>query len=166
MPPPLYSREDIDRAVRAAAQEMGYSKLRENQETVVKTFLQCRDVFVSLPTGSGKSLCYCILPLVFDKIKRKETESIAVVVSPLIALMKDQVMGMTRRNVSAECVHSELYQLLHASEAGTAEKALANSSFDLNKSRGVLNQLLDNRLANSLMIANLAAILFRCSSPT
>ena len=101
MPPPLYSREDIDRAVRAAAQEMGYSKLRENQETVVKTFLQCRDVFVSLPTGSGKSLCYCILPLVFDKIKRKETESIAVVVSPLIALMKDQVMGMTRRNVSA-----------------------------------------------------------------
>jgi superfamily II DNA helicase RecQ len=97
MPPPLYSREDIDRAVRAAAQEMGYSKLRENQETVVKTFLQCRDVFVSLPTGSGKSLCYCILPLVFDKIKRKETESIAVVVSPLIALMKDQVMGMTRK---------------------------------------------------------------------
>ena len=84
--------------------EMGYSKLRANQEKVVKTFLRCRDVFVSLPTGSGKSLCYCILPLVFDKLRRwrgTDSRSIAVVVSPLKALMKDQVMAMTCRDVSA-----------------------------------------------------------------
>lgn len=98
-----YSHKDVNRAVSTAAQEMGYSKLRGNQEKVVKTFLQHRDVFVSLPTGSGKSLCYCILPFVFDKIRRTKTEfqSIVVVVSPLIALMKDQVMAMTRRGVSA-----------------------------------------------------------------
>ena len=59
---------------------------------------------MSLPTGSGKSFCYCILPLVFDKLRRwrgTDSRSIAVVVSPLKALMKDQVMAMTCRDVSA-----------------------------------------------------------------
>ena len=101
-----YTGEALDGAICAAAREMGYSKLRANQEKVVKTFLRCRDVFVSLPTGSGKSLCYCILPLVFDKLRWRrgtDSRSIAVVVSPLIALMKDQVMAMTRRDVSAIC---------------------------------------------------------------
>ena len=81
-----YTGEALDGAICTAAREMGYSKLRANQEKVVKTFLRCRDVFVSLLTGSGKSLCYCILPLVFDKLRRRrgtDSRSIAVVVSPL-----------------------------------------------------------------------------------
>ena len=40
-------------------------KLRPNQEKIVQYFVQGRDVFVGLPTGSEKSLCYCILPTVF-----------------------------------------------------------------------------------------------------
>ena len=81
--------------------EMGYSKLRANQEKVVKTFLRCRDVFVSLPTGSGKSLCYCILPVVFDKLRRWRGTDSRSIASPLKELMKDQVMAMTLRDVSA-----------------------------------------------------------------
>jgi len=99
-----FSGKAIDDAVAAATREMGYSKLRANQEAVVRHFMSGRDVFVSLPTGSGKSLCYCILPRVFDKLRKIETcesRSMAVVVSPLIALMKDQVMSMTRRDVTA-----------------------------------------------------------------
>ena len=60
-----------------------------------------RDVFVTLPTGSGKSLCYCILPVVFDALLDKTCKSIVLVVSPLIALMKDQVRSMSERGVSA-----------------------------------------------------------------
>ena len=48
-------------------------------------------MFVSLPTGYGKSLCYALLPLIFDKRREAvERRSIVMVVSPLIALRKDQ----------------------------------------------------------------------------
>ena len=57
-----------------------------------------------LPTGSGKSLCYCILPYAFDDLRNltgTDTRSIVLVVSPLIALMKDQVRSMVERNITA-----------------------------------------------------------------
>ena len=53
-----------------------------------------KDVFICLPTGSGKSLCYAALPYAFDGLYGRES-SIVIVVSPLIALMKDQVSGIT-----------------------------------------------------------------------
>ena len=63
--------------------------------------VQGRDLFVGLPTGSGKSLCYCILPTVFDMLRGSNCLSIVVVVSPLIALMKDQVRAMKEMGMSA-----------------------------------------------------------------
>ena len=53
-------------------------------------FMQGDDVFVSLPTGSSKSLTYSVLPFAFDKLLGCEG-SIVVVISPLISLMKNQV---------------------------------------------------------------------------
>ena len=94
----------IEDAISDATKMMGYSRLTTKQEEVVKTFLKGRDVFVSLPTGSGKSLCYCILPFIFDLLKQVTGQSIAVVVSPLIALMKDQVQAMETRGVKAAYV--------------------------------------------------------------
>ena len=69
----------------------------------MKSFLAGSDVFVCLPTGSGKSLCYCLLPKVFDFLRHAtaETSCIVVIVSPLIALMQNQVRAMTERKVSA-----------------------------------------------------------------
>ena len=92
---------NISDAILAAAREMGYDNLRENQIKVLSFFLGGRDTFVSLPTGSGKSLCYCILPLANDFLRRSRRSSLVIVVSPLVALMKDQVRAMTERNVSA-----------------------------------------------------------------
>ena len=89
--------------LQAAAWQMGYSTLRQHQIKAVSLFMLERDVFVSLLTGSGKSLCYGILPVMFDTIKQFSS-SIVIVVSPLIALMKDQVRAMVERNVSAVCI--------------------------------------------------------------
>ena len=63
-----------------------------------------KDVCVLIPTGSGKSLCYALLPLVFDKLTRDHrkpqwTNSFIVVVSPLIALMKDQVDNFKKKGI-------------------------------------------------------------------
>ncbi len=96
-----YREADINRATATAVKKLGYSELRAKQALVVKKFVHGQDVFVSLPTGSGKSLCYCILPTVFDGLRGVEGLSIVVVVSPLIALTKDQVQAMTRRGVKA-----------------------------------------------------------------
>ena len=59
-------------------------------------FLRGHDVFVSLPIGSGKSLCYTILPKAFNFLRgdNEGSQCIAVVINPLIALIEDQVRAV------------------------------------------------------------------------
>ena len=77
------SEVGISKAISYATKALGYSELRPNQELAVKHFLRGHDVFVPLPTGSGK-LCYCVLPKAFDFLWQRieSTQSIVVVVSP------------------------------------------------------------------------------------
>jgi len=83
------------------ANAIGYEGLMVKQEEAIVEFMSGKDVFVSLPTGSGKSLCYSILPLAFDAIHLGVKQSIAVIVSALISLMEDQIRAMANRNVTA-----------------------------------------------------------------
>ena len=74
---------------------MKYSTLPSDQRKVVLEYMNWKDVFVSLTTGSGNSLCYSILPLAFDSVRSSTcSKSIVLVVIPLIALMKEQVLRM------------------------------------------------------------------------
>ena len=94
--------------MRDVAFEMGYASLRDKQKESILGFVRGRDVFVSLPTGSGKSLCYSILPKVFDRVKKKmKPSSIVIVVSPLISLMKDQVHSLATKGIRAAFVTKE-----------------------------------------------------------
>ena len=70
----------------------GFDKFKGNQEAIIMSLLEGNDVFVLMPTGGGKSLCYQLPALI--------SEGTAVVISPLIALMKNQVDAM--RNFSAD----------------------------------------------------------------
>ena len=81
-------------------QELGYDKATPEQGKAICKFLLGRDVFVSLPTGEGKSLCYACLPLAFDWLREcyvvatsseDVLRSIVLIVSTLTSLMKDQV---------------------------------------------------------------------------
>ena len=54
----------------SSAKELGYDCLKPKQLEVMSEFVSGKDVFVCLPTGSDKSLCYALLPLVFDKLTR------------------------------------------------------------------------------------------------
>ena len=91
-----FSESAVDSAIRRAAEKLGYSKLCHQLVRAVKNFVQGNDIFVSQPTGSGKSLCYCILPATFNSFGA-DGRSISVIVSSLISLMKDQVRAMEWR---------------------------------------------------------------------
>ena len=90
-------QDRVYRCVIEAAQELGYSSMKPAQLEVTLNFVRGRDVFAILPTGFGKSLCYACLPTAFDAINKKERgHSIVVVVTPLLAIMKDQVSTVKR----------------------------------------------------------------------
>lgn len=78
----------------------GYDSFRLEQESIIKAHLSGRDVLAILPTGGGKSLCYQLPALLRD--------GLTVVVSPLIALMKDQVDQMEATGVTATFLNSTL----------------------------------------------------------
>lgn len=78
----------------------GFSTFRPHQEQIIDTVISGRDAFVLMPTGGGKSLCFQIPAL--------HRAGLAIVVSPLISLMKDQVDALLANGVRAACYNSSL----------------------------------------------------------
>ncbi|KAI8523388.1 hypothetical protein RHMOL_Rhmol13G0069300 [Rhododendron molle] len=76
----------------------GYSTFRPYQKEIIETILEGKDSLVVMATGSGKSLCYQVPPLIVKKT--------AVVISPLLSLMQDQVMALRQRGIKAEHLSS------------------------------------------------------------
>ena len=84
-------------------QYFGFDKFKGNQEAIIRNLLDGKDTFVLMPTGGGKSLCYQLPSLIMD--------GTAIVISPLIALMKNQVdviNGMTETDGVAHYLNSSL----------------------------------------------------------
>src|SRR5258706_14176115 len=91
------STDDIIATVR---RYWGYGELRPLQEDAIRSGLEQRDSLVVLPTGGGKSLCYQVPAVLAGKTD--------IVVSPLIALMKDQVDGLRECGYPAAALHSNM----------------------------------------------------------
>jgi len=88
---------DVDRASAILREVWGHDELRPLQQRAVSTVLAGRDALLVLPTGGGKSVCYQLPPLVRERP--------AIVLSPLVSLMKDQVDGLRANGVPAAALH-------------------------------------------------------------
>jgi ATP-dependent DNA helicase RecQ len=87
-------------AVASLRQHFGFEDFREGQREVIGSILEGKDAVVVMPTGSGKSLCYQLPALILD--------GVTLVVSPLIALMKDQVDALQARGLPATFINSSI----------------------------------------------------------
>ena len=81
----------VDEAIKYACSKMKIKELLPEQDKCVRAFLEGKDVFICLPTGYGKSLCFAILPHLFDYLRgHRDHLSIVICVAPLLSLMEDQ----------------------------------------------------------------------------
>jgi ATP-dependent DNA helicase RecQ len=87
-------------ALESLHEHFGFAEFREGQREVIAAILEGKDAVVVMPTGSGKSLCYQLPALMFG--------GATLVVSPLIALMKDQVDALRARNLPATFINSSI----------------------------------------------------------
>jgi len=99
------------------SQHFGHHQFRENQEKVINSIISGHDTLVLMPTGGGKSLCYQVPALYFS--------GLTIVISPLLALMKDQVDSLRNKGIEA---------------------AFLNSTLTLKEQSALENQLLDGHI--------------------
>ena len=107
--------KDFIESIRFAASKLGITTVRETQEAALCQYLRNRDVFVSLETGGGKSFIFQAAPLCWDFLKSKRESpsqegsppqrSVAIVVSPITALIEDQISTLTKKDISAIHLH-------------------------------------------------------------
>jgi len=109
----------IEKARQTLIQIFGFDQFRDPQQQVVETLLEGRDAMVVMPTGGGKSLCYQLPSLV-----RSGT---GIIVSPLIALMQDQVSALSLLGINAGCLNSSI----DFEQLQQTENQLINGEIDL-----------------------------------
>ncbi len=110
---------DADAILATVRRYWGFDQLRPLQAAAIAAGLERRDALVVLPTGGGKSLCYQVPPAVTGRTD--------VVISPLIALMKDQVDGLRENGYAAAALHSGL----RLEDVRAVEQGLADDRFRL-----------------------------------
>lgn len=94
--------EQYNKAKRILKQKFGYDNFKPHQYRIINKIIESKDVVAVMPTGYGKSLCFHMPPLL--------TGEVAIVISPLIALMADQKMILDKLGINSCCYNSTLSQ--------------------------------------------------------
>ena len=95
-------------------EQFGFDSFKDSQDAIIQSLLSGKDTFVIMPTGGGKSLCYQLPALLLP--------GVTLVVSPLIALMKDQVDALAARGLCATLINSTLDPSEQASRLAEIER--------------------------------------------
>jgi hypothetical protein len=136
-----YDPSDVKDMIRENRFKFGHQSFRPGQKEVIAHAIRGRDVFVLMPTGGGKSLCY--------QLPAWCTPGLSVVVSPLLSLIQDQVQSLTKLGVQA--VH-----LSSAQDYETEQREITQRLFETNDHDGVkMLYITPEKLNNSTVIRNI-----------
>ncbi|THW26899.1 ATP-dependent DNA helicase [Aureobasidium pullulans] len=123
-PPPPDNPRDIALVRTLLREKFGYPAFRGEQEKIIRAILRGENALAILPIGAGKSLCYQIPAIAFPEMDKQSGNirphgaGITLVVSPLIALMKDQTDALKKKGIAADCLDStktyEEIQAIHS----------------------------------------------------
>lgn len=106
-----HTRKKFEEALRMSLKDLGLEALkREQRQAIESVVLKRKDVLAVLPTGFGKSLIYQVLPGVFDYMAGKfdiNDRSVVLVISPLNALMRDQISKLNERGMTSFMVQGQ-----------------------------------------------------------
>ena len=132
----------MKRAQEILQSTFGYDAFRHHQADIIQSLLNAEDALVLMPTGGGKSLCYQIPAMVRD--------GVGIIVSPLIALMQDQVDALQQLGIKAAFLNSSL----DAQQQNETEQRLLSGDIDL--LYVAPERLMTNKMLSLLEHANLA----------
>ena len=105
--------QSVEGAISYGAKRLSIKQLNGKQREAVMSFVEGKDVFVSLPTGFGRSICFQILPFVLDYMNSPSPAEevvdkyIALIVEPTAAIMRDQVSRLLSVGISAAFINHE-----------------------------------------------------------
>jgi ATP-dependent DNA helicase RecQ len=116
---PAAAATETDDPYHVLKKYFGYHDFRPNQLDIIRTLLEGKDVFVLMPTGSGKSICYQIPAIM--------RPGVGIIISPLIALMQDQVQALRQNGVRAAYLNST--QSTH--ESAHVQSLVSDGAVDL-----------------------------------
>ena len=122
----------------------GFDSFRDQQETIIQTVLNKKDALVIMPTGGGKSICFQLPALIFPKL--------TIVISPLIALMKDQVDGLKANGIEASFYNSSQSSPEQAEILDKITKQKLKLLYVAPESLGGIQQILDEEYVSCLAI--------------
>ena len=103
----VVSEDRLQQALAYAAEKLRLDRLNEKQAEAIAAFIDGKDVFVNLPTGYGKSAVFQSVPFVLDYIGGGTDKSTALIVEPTAAVMRDQVLALKAKGISAEFINHE-----------------------------------------------------------
>ena len=140
----------------ANARVFGHHKFRKNQEEIIRNAMQGKDVFVLMPTGGGKSLCY--------QLPAYCCPGLAVIISPLLSLIQDQVQSLKKRGIQSEFLSStqdyqteqvDIVRRLNQTDAHQGIKLLYITPEKLTRSnqmQGILRRLYNKGLLSRFVV--------------
>ncbi|KAM7208350.1 P-loop containing nucleoside triphosphate hydrolase protein [Naviculisporaceae sp. PSN 640] len=150
---PTRNPAHLELAERLLKENFGYKSFRHEQARAIQAILDGDNTLVIFPTGAGKSLCYQIPAIAFSELDKAEgtrpphLTGITLVVSPLLALMKDQVDSLVRRGIAAESLDS-----------GKSWAEIQAIYVKIRKSQLQLLYVAPERLSNELFLEHIRAV--------
>ena len=161
------SSQNFDDGVCYALSQLGLSdlKLTSEQKEAIYAVYSGKDVFVCLPTGFGKSVCCQLLPFLFDPsvvwrcLVGGMKRSCAIIVSPLIALMVDQVRNLRRNGVQAVIIScGSIERSVVGKEFFATDSSLASASHVFSSPEALAHTKWREALENPLMFSRVCAV--------